>query len=68
MPAERLRYVILLSQLGDTHLFKAFMELYSQILDNAGAALGAILRHVRDHKTEGFLVHCTGGLSQFISV
>jgi hypothetical protein len=36
------------------------MELYSQILDNAGPALSAILRHIRDYSSEAFLFHCTG--------
>jgi protein tyrosine/serine phosphatase len=36
------------------------MTLYAQILDNAGDALGIILRHIRDHPTEGFLIYCTG--------
>jgi hypothetical protein len=43
-----------------THHVKAFMTLYAQILDNAGDALGIILRHIRDHPTEGFLIYCTG--------
>jgi len=37
------------------------MELYSQILDHAGSAVGAILRHVRDKPTAGCLFHCTAG-------
>ncbi|KAI0941349.1 hypothetical protein AcV7_002949 [Taiwanofungus camphoratus] len=40
---------------------EAFMELYSQILDNGGSAFGAILRHVRDRPTEGSIFHCTAG-------
>ncbi|KAF8639798.1 hypothetical protein AX17_001057 [Amanita inopinata Kibby_2008] len=40
---------------------EAFMELYSQILDHGGPALGAILRHVRDKPSEGCLFHCTAG-------
>nr|GAT44388.1 predicted protein [Mycena chlorophos] len=40
---------------------KAFMELYSQILDHGGPPFGAILRHVRDRPTEGCLFHCTAG-------
>ena len=41
-------------------LFQAFMELYSQILDNGGPAFGVILRHVRDHPETGCIFHCTG--------
>jgi len=37
------------------------MELYSQILNYAGSAVGAILRHIRDKPTEGCLFHCTAG-------
>jgi hypothetical protein len=37
------------------------MELYSQILDSAGSALGAICRHIKDRPTEGLLIHCTAG-------
>ncbi|EMD40582.1 hypothetical protein CERSUDRAFT_111177, partial [Gelatoporia subvermispora B] len=40
---------------------EAFMELYSQILDHAGPAFGAIMRHIRDHSDEGMLFHCTAG-------
>lgn len=40
---------------------EAFMELYSQILDNGEFAFGTILRHVRDRPTEGCLIHCTAG-------
>ncbi|OBZ70102.1 Tyrosine-protein phosphatase, partial [Grifola frondosa] len=40
---------------------EAFMELYSQILDNGGPAFGAILRHVRDRPQEGCIFHCTAG-------
>ncbi|KAK7060362.1 hypothetical protein VNI00_001127 [Paramarasmius palmivorus] len=40
---------------------EAFMELYSQILDHAGPAFGAILRHVRDRPNEACLFHCTAG-------
>ena len=39
---------------------QAFMELYSQILDNGGPAFGTILRHVRDHPEKGCVFHCTG--------
>lgn len=41
-------------------LFKDFMILYSQILDHGGAAIGTILRHIRDKPSEGRLFHCTG--------
>jgi len=37
------------------------MELYSQILDSAGSALGAICRHIRDRPMESILIHCTAG-------
>jgi len=37
------------------------MELYTQILDHAGSAVGTILRHIRDKPTEGCLFHCTAG-------
>jgi len=37
------------------------MELYTQILDHAGSAVGAILRHIRDNPTAGCLFHCTAG-------
>jgi len=40
---------------------EAFMELYSQILDHGGKAFGAILRHIRDKPSEGFLFNCTAG-------
>lgn len=36
------------------------MELYTQILDHAGLAVGTILRHIRDKPIEGCLFHCTG--------
>lgn len=38
------------------------MELYSQILDNGGPAVGTIFRHVRDHPDKGCIFHCTGTL------
>ncbi|KDQ64425.1 hypothetical protein JAAARDRAFT_28056 [Jaapia argillacea MUCL 33604] len=40
---------------------EAFMELYSQILDNGGEAFGTILRHIRDRPSEACVVHCTAG-------
>ncbi|KAH8118680.1 protein-tyrosine phosphatase-like protein [Phellopilus nigrolimitatus] len=40
---------------------EAFMELYSQILDNGGPAFTEILKHVRDRPEEGCLFHCTAG-------
>ncbi|KAI5120677.1 hypothetical protein M0805_006966 [Coniferiporia weirii] len=40
---------------------EAFMELYSQILDNGGPAFAVILKHVRDRPDEGCLFHCTAG-------
>jgi len=40
---------------------EAFMELYSQILDNAIMAYGAIFKHIRDHPNEAFIFHCTAG-------
>ncbi|KAL5527764.1 hypothetical protein ACEPAG_6565 [Sanghuangporus baumii] len=40
---------------------EAFMELYSQILDNGGQAFSEILKHVRDRPDEGCLFHCTAG-------
>jgi hypothetical protein len=36
------------------------MELYTQILDNAGPAFRTILLHIRDNSTEACLFHCTG--------
>ena len=42
-------------------IFKAFMELYTQILDNAGPTFGTILRHIKDRPTDGVLFHCTAG-------
>ena len=36
------------------------MQLYSQILDHAGHAFGAVLRHIRDKPEQGCLFHCTG--------
>ncbi|CAL1700431.1 unnamed protein product [Somion occarium] len=40
---------------------EAFMELYSQILENGGPAFGHILRHVRDRPNEACIIHCTAG-------
>ncbi|KIY69715.1 hypothetical protein CYLTODRAFT_430268 [Cylindrobasidium torrendii FP15055 ss-10] len=40
---------------------EAFMELYTQILDNAGSSVSAVLRHIRDHPNEGCIFHCTAG-------
>ncbi|EJD01490.1 uncharacterized protein FOMMEDRAFT_21865 [Fomitiporia mediterranea MF3/22] len=40
---------------------EAFMELYSQILDNGGPSFAKILEHVRDRPEEGCLFHCTAG-------
>ncbi|TFK55621.1 hypothetical protein OE88DRAFT_1692127 [Heliocybe sulcata] len=40
---------------------EAFMELYSQILDNGGPAFGVILGHIRDRPHDGLLFHCTAG-------
>ncbi|TRM68216.1 protein-tyrosine phosphatase-like protein [Schizophyllum amplum] len=40
---------------------EAFMELYTQILDNAASSFGAVFRHVRDRPSDGFLFHCTAG-------
>ncbi|THH11937.1 hypothetical protein EW145_g314 [Phellinidium pouzarii] len=40
---------------------EAFMELYSQILDNGGPAFAEIIKHVRDKPDEGCLFHCTAG-------
>ncbi|KAF8524586.1 protein-tyrosine phosphatase-like protein [Hysterangium stoloniferum] len=40
---------------------EAFMELYSQILDNAIMAYGTIFKHIRDHPNEAFIFHCTAG-------
>ena len=39
---------------------KAFMQLYSEILDSGGPAFGTILRHVRDRPQDSFVFHCTG--------
>jgi len=48
-------------QLYSSGKTEAFMELYSQILDHAGEAVGAILRHIKDKPNEGCLFHCTAG-------
>ncbi|KIJ57092.1 hypothetical protein M422DRAFT_198473 [Sphaerobolus stellatus SS14] len=40
---------------------EAFMQLYSQILDNGIVAYSTIFNHIRDHPDEGFLFHCTAG-------
>ncbi|TFY64488.1 hypothetical protein EVJ58_g2596 [Rhodofomes roseus] len=40
---------------------EAFMELYSQVLDNGGPAFATILRHVRDRPNDTFIFHCTAG-------
>lgn len=39
---------------------KAFMELYSQILDHGGSSFAEVLRHIRDRPGDGCLFHCTG--------
>ena len=61
MPVERQRYV---ASAGVSAMAqranKAFMQLYSQILDHAGPAFGAVLRHIRDKPEQGCLFHCTG--------
>ena len=36
------------------------MQLYSEILDSGGPAIGTILRHVRDRPQDSFIFHCTG--------
>jgi len=48
-------------QLYASGKIEAFMELYTQILDNGGPAFGTILRHVRDRPNEGIIMHCTAG-------
>lgn len=40
---------------------EAFMELYTQIMDNAGPSFRTILRHIRDHPDSGCIFHCTAG-------
>ncbi|TFK64054.1 hypothetical protein BDN72DRAFT_872181 [Pluteus cervinus] len=48
-------------QLYASGKIESFMILYSQILDNAGASFGTIMRHVRDRPNEGIVFHCTAG-------
>lgn len=70
MPAVRRRSVLNPSVrrrlLCSIYELKAFMELYSQILDNGGQAFGEILRHVRDRPDDGCLFHCTGMFRMYI--
>jgi len=40
---------------------EAFMELYTQIMDNAGPSFRTILRHIRDNPNSGCIFHCTAG-------
>ncbi|KZT35550.1 hypothetical protein SISSUDRAFT_160575 [Sistotremastrum suecicum HHB10207 ss-3] len=40
---------------------ESFMQLYTQILDNAGPAYSTILRRIRDKPNEAVLFHCTAG-------
>ncbi|KIY49482.1 hypothetical protein FISHEDRAFT_41583 [Fistulina hepatica ATCC 64428] len=40
---------------------EAFMQLYSEILEHARNAFGAVLCHVRDDPSGGFIFHCTAG-------
>jgi len=40
---------------------EAFMELYTQIMDNAGPSFRAILHHIRDNPNSGCIFHCTAG-------
>jgi len=40
---------------------EAFMELYTQILDNAGPSFRTVLCHIRDNPTSGCIFHCTAG-------
>lgn len=47
--------------LSVTFHFQAFMQQYTEILDNAGPAYAAILAHIRDRPQEGCLFHCTAG-------
>ncbi|GJJ07072.1 hypothetical protein Clacol_001271 [Clathrus columnatus] len=44
-----------------TGKIESFMELYSQILDNAIISYGTIFKHIRDYPDEGILFHCTAG-------
>lgn len=37
------------------------MELYTQIMDNAGPSFRIILRHIRDNPSSGCIFHCTAG-------
>ncbi|KAF7981692.1 hypothetical protein HWV62_32256 [Athelia sp. TMB] len=48
-------------QLYSSGKTEAFMELYTQILDNAGPTFGTILRHIKDRPKDGVLFHCTAG-------
>jgi len=40
---------------------EAFMELYTQIMDNAGPSFRTILYHIRDNPDSGCVFHCTAG-------
>lgn len=40
---------------------EAFMELYTQIMDNAGPSFRTIFCHIRDHPDSGCMFHCTAG-------
>ncbi|TDL29822.1 hypothetical protein BD410DRAFT_758941 [Rickenella mellea] len=48
-------------QLYASATIEAFMELYLQILEHGGPAFSVILKHIRDHPTEGCIFHCTAG-------
>lgn len=37
------------------------MELYTQIMDNAGPSFRTILHHIRDNPDSGCVFHCTAG-------
>jgi len=37
------------------------MELYTQIMDNAGPSFRTILHHIRDNPNSGCMFHCTAG-------
>ena len=37
------------------------MELYTQIMDNAGPSFRIILHHIRDNPNSGCIFHCTAG-------
>ncbi|KAF9651766.1 hypothetical protein BDM02DRAFT_3090662 [Thelephora ganbajun] len=48
-------------KLYSTNKTEAFMELYTQIMDNAGPSFRTILRHIRDNPNSSCIFHCTAG-------